>query len=171
VALKLEYPRLETLFVVHLGVKDADVKDIVAHLIDLSYNVEHAPDLKDLVQVLDKRIACDVSNLQLRRRNIQRLNKVAIFPVHRMTLDLRTPLDGDWFIVDRKRFGECFEGRIWVLDIEGAAKHLRSLIVHMKLESRFLSRHVVERTHTTGTSEHHPAMTNVLRSKAPFIDR
>ncbi|KAK5164154.1 uncharacterized protein LTR77_010245 [Saxophila tyrrhenica] len=168
VALRHTYPDLRTFFCTELGIGDADTGDVVTHLLELKGRLDRIELAKEQLVLLSRFIALKHTGLG---RTSELLN-AEILSVREEAGALRAPADSGWFTADRARVGQCFQGRLWLLDFDmDQLALLQPLIARMGLQKHSLSAHVVERTEISGASSFNPAITNELRSKAPFISR
>lgn len=172
VALARLYPRLQNFFMHILGVRDADLADVIDELMEMAEQVEDVRITKDLLAE-----ACRKNRQGDRAANAlarMRESDLHLFPIETRDdgLALRSAKDDSWFIADTKRLQTLFAGEVPLLALEDDVFiKFRVLIPQMGLERRLLSKCVCKSTEKQGTSQFHQEFTHLLRSKAAHISR
>ncbi len=123
--------------------------------------------IKDLLLTLS---TCHLIAPELDER-FQQLARMELVPVRKARESkFSAGIDEDWFIPDRLRLANRFEGKLWVLDFEKEeVASLKALFVRMGVLRREISCHVTEETITEGACAAHPQITKELRAKAVYI--
>ena len=171
-ALERHYPKLETLFVKHLGVQNASIGNMVDELLKCKGQIPEVENIKGLLEAINARLSMNYDD-----DSINRLHDARVFPTCISTgaVQLHSCLDTDWFIADTDRLRGCFEDKLLVLDFPTKdtknTGRLEPLLKRLSLLDRRLSGVVKEKTLTTGTLDLEKNTTTSLRSKAKYIAR
>ena len=169
-SLKERYPDQRQLFFQRLGIKNADIADVVEELRGLNGVTTKIETIKQLLLFLNGLLVearYDENTLkELRTADMK------VLPVQNVRTELRSCHDEDWFIADRKRLRDCFQGRIHIFDFDHAdLGGLSCVLQKLKVQQRALSKCVFEETEAIGASTYNEVCTRQLQSKAVFISQ
>jgi hypothetical protein len=165
------FPSCRELFVSLLNVQDASAADVLNEIyIRYSSGQLNRPKstIKNLLLTL---CTYDLTAPEL-DEYFSRLARMEVFPVRKSQESRFSGFsDGDWFIPDRVRYANRFEGKLWFLDFgKGEIPLLHALFARMGLMGREISRHVVEDTISDSScAVYHPQLTKELQEKASYI--
>jgi hypothetical protein len=157
------YPDLKEFFVHGLGVYTPDVADYVDE-IELAVPIGIAPShISALIQ--------DLSVLNPTAKELQRLELARFLPVrYGGKYVVCVSVNESFLIVDDERFE--VDHNVPVLDMAiDAVCHSRPFIAAMNLDSRYLSRQIIERTRPVDEAEESADLTHALRAKTKFLHR
>ena len=170
--LSTSFPSCKELFVTILDVQDASTADVLDEICCRHIYPQGHPDIprttiKALLLTLSE-YPLTASQLDERFRRLARMELVPVRKSGASKFSAFT--DPDWFIPDRLRYANSFQGKLWILDFEKSQiDSLKGLFERIGLTGREISRHVTEETITEGECAALPHIDKELQAKARYI--